>query len=325
MKFAELGKTGARVSRIWLGGMSFGNEQPWMLDGEAANRVIQRAVDLGVNYFDTADVYSDGRSEEILGAALEGRPDTFVATKVGLPFGADPQNSGLAPAWIRQQVAGSLLRLRRRRLELYQIHRWDYRTPIAETLQALTGLVRDGTVSHLGASAMYSWQFMQALATSEQLGLERFSTMQNRYSLVYREEEREMIPLCRQFGIAVIPYSPLAMGFLSGKYRKGETGRSIRFETSRVLRDSYFFENDFDVLDVVREVAREKGVSVPQVALAWLLSKPEVPAVILGATHPDQVSDAVGALDLRLGADDVRRLEEKYVAHKVFGPIPAPK
>ena len=304
--------------------MTFGNESAWMLDGTAAQHVIRKALDLGINFFDTADVYFGGRSEEILGDALAGQDDVVVATKVGLPFGPGPGNSGLSRERILNPAEGSLSRLKRRRIDLYQVHRWDYGTPVGETLRTLTELVRAGKVTSIGASAMFSWQFMQSLMVSKQQGLESFATMQSRYNLVYREEEREMIPLCRQFGVAVIPYSPLAMGFLSGKYEKGGVYDSRRYQTSSVFRGSYFFDNDFEVMEAVNSIAKEKGVSPAQVSLAWLLGKPTVAAVILGATRPDQIEDAVAALDVTLSHDDVGRLEERYLPHRLVGPAIPP-
>lgn len=304
--------------------MSFGNEQPWMVSGEEAHRIIRRAVDLGVNYFDTADVYSDGLSEEILGRALEGQDEFIVATKVGLNFGPDPTNTGLAPDRVRRQATDSMRRLRRRSLDLYQIHRWDYKTPIRETLRVLDELVREQKVRHLGASSMFAWQFMQALDLASAEGLARFETMQNRYNLVYREEEREMIPLCRQLGIALVPYSPLAMGFLSGKYSRDKPPNSIRYRTSSVFRDRYFFDNDFSVLESLREVAARVQATPAQVALAWLLGKPGVSSVIVGATRPEQLDDAVASLDVRLSKEDVLLLESRYVPHQLIGPIPLP-
>lgn len=323
MEFSALGKTNLKVSRICLGCMSFGNESEWMIQGAAAKRIIRRALDAGINYFDTADVYSNGLSEEIVGEMLAGVDDVTVATKVGLPFGSPPDSGGLSATRIAKQVEGSLVRLGRKRVDLYQIHRWDYKTPIEETLRALTGLVKEGKVGHIGASAMYAWQFMQSLAISEKYDLEGFVSMQDRYNLVYREEEREMIPLCRQFGIALVPYSPLARGFLSGKYQKGAEPDSIRYRTDGGIK-SYFYDNDFDVLERVRGVASEKGVKPPQVALAWLLSKPWVTSVILGVTREEQIDDAVEALSVSLSAGEAARLEEKYLPHQLIGPVAPP-
>jgi 1-deoxyxylulose-5-phosphate synthase len=324
MEYMTLGKTNLKVSRICMGCMSFGNESEWMLQGEEAKKVIQKALDAGINYFDTADVYSDGVSEQILGEALSGNVDVTVATKVGLPFGSPPDGGGLSAERIARQAQGSLGRLRRKRIDLYQIHRWDYNATIEETLRALNTLVEGGKVGHIGASAMYAWQFMQSLDVSERLGIESFISMQDRYNLVYREEEREMIPLCRRFGIAIIPYSPLARGFLSGKYRRGAEPDSVRYRTDSGLRGSYLFDNDFEVLERVREVAGEKGVKPPQVALAWLFSKPWITSLVLGVTKTEQIDDAVDALSVRLSADDIFRLEERYLPHKLVGPVAPP-
>ncbi len=320
MEYVGLGKTGLKVSRVCLGCMSFGDESGWMVTAAEGKKIIARALDLGITFFDTADVYSDGKSERIVGTALaERRNDLVIATKVGLQFGRDPKNIGLAPSRILRQAAGSL------ELDLYQIHRWDYSTPINETLSALTGLVKEGKVRHIGASSMLSWQFVQALLTSEAKGYESFVSMQNRYNLVYREEEREMIPACRHFGTAIIPYSPLARGFLSGKYRKGRRWRSSRYRTDSYFKGAYFYDNDFEVLERVEQVAREKGVKPAQAALAWHFSKPWVTAPILGATNVEQVDEAVEALDVRLGADDVKRLEEPYTPHVIHSAVRPPE
>ena len=326
MEYVGLGKTGLKVSRVCLGCMSFGDESGWMVTATEGKKIIARALDLGITFFDTADVYSDGKTEKIVGNALAGRRnDLVIATKVGLQFGRDPKNVGLAPSRILRQAAGSLERLKTNYIDLYQIHRWDYSTPINETLSALTGLVKEGKVRHIGASSMLSWQFVQALLTSEAKGCEPFVSMQNRYNLVYREEEREMIPACRQFGTAIIPYSPLARGFLSGKYEKGTRWRSPRYRTDDYFKGFYFYDNDFDVLERVKEVAREKGVNPAQIALAWHFSKPWVTAPILGATNVQQVDEAVEALDVRLGADDVKRLEELYTPHVIHSAVRPPE
>jgi aryl-alcohol dehydrogenase-like predicted oxidoreductase len=251
------------------------------------------------------------------------RNDVVVATKVGLPFKSESgsTDAGLSRKRIMVQAAGSLSRLKRDRIDLYQIHRWDYSTPISETLKALTELIRQGTVGYIGASAMFAWQFMHSLSVSEKEGMERFVSMQNRYNLVYREEEREMIPLCRQFGIVVLPYSPLARGFLSGKYQRDIKPDSARYRSDDGFKGSYLFENDFDILDVVKELAKEKGVKPTQVALAWLLSKPWVTSVILGATKIEQIDDAVDALSVTVSTDEVRKLEERYLPHQLIGPL----
>lgn len=320
MQYVKLGKTELKVSRICIGCMSFGSESDWMLRSPEAKKVIKRAIDLGINYFDTADVYSSGDSEEILGQELSGFTDIVVATKVGLQFGSDPNDLGLSMKRILKQAEGSLSRLKRDRIDLYQVHRWDYNTPIEETLRALNELIDEGKVANIGASAMFAWQFMQSLAVAEREGLQSFVSMQDRYNLVYREEEREMIPLCKQFGIAIMPYSPLGRGFLSGKYQKGSDPDSVRYRTDKYFKDSYFFENDFEVLEVVKKIAKEKGVKPPQVSLAWLLNKPWITSIILGATRPEQVDDAIVSLSIKLLENDIVRLEEKYLPHRLVGP-----
>ncbi len=325
MEYAKLAKNGPKVSRICLGCMSFGDQYPWMLDGQASNRIIKRALDLGITFFDTADVYSQGKSEEIIGKALAGRRnDLVIATKVGSQFGPDTADVGLNRSRILKQASGSMNRLQTSYIDLYQIHRWDYSTPIDETLSALTQLVKERKVNHIGASSMFAWQFMQSLWTSEKKGYESFISMQNRYNLVYREEEREMIPLCRGYGIAIIPYSPLGRGFLSGKYERGRNSMSPRFRTDRYFKGAYFYENDFKVLKRLKEVAKEKGAKPAQVALAWHLGKPWITAPILGATKVQHIEEAVDALSIRLGADDTIRLEEVYEPHILHGPIRPP-
>ncbi len=325
MEYGKLGRTGPKVSRICLGCMTFGDQFPWMLEGQAASRIIKRALDLGITFFDTADVYSQGKSEEIIGKALAGRRnDLVIATKVGSQFGPDPQNAGLSRSRILKQASGSMSRLRTSYIDLYQIHRWNYSTPIDETLSALTHLVREGKVNYIGASSMFAWQFMQSLWTSEKKGYESFISMQNRYNLVYREEEREMIPLCREYGIGVIPYSPLGRGFLSGKYERGKKSRSPRFRTDRYFKGAYFYDNDFKVLQQLKEVAKEKGVKPAQVALAWHFSKPWITAPILGATKVEHIEEAVDALSVRLGGDDIKRVEEAYEPHILHGPLRPP-
>jgi aryl-alcohol dehydrogenase (NADP+) len=325
MQYAELGSTGLKVSRLCLGCMSFGGPDAegfeWTRGYDDSKRIMDRAIDLGMNFFDTADVYSNGRSEEIVGRALEGRRnDVVIGTKVGLPTGDGPGDRGLGEAHIRENLKKSLSHLRTDRIDLYQIHRWDYATPIESVLRTLTDAVRkDMCVDHLGGSSMWAWQFMQALKTSDRLGLERFVTMQNHYNLAYREEEREMIPLCVAEGVAVNPWSPLARGFLSGKYRRGVQPASIRYETDSVMSARYFRPEDFDVLERLEEVAKEKGATPSQLALAWILSKPEVTSPVVGPTTVPQLEELVSAMDIRLSPDDLRRLEEPYRPHRVMG------
>ena len=308
-----------KVSRICLGCMSFGNDVAWKIEIDKARPIVKRALDLGINFFDTANVYSKGRSEEITGELLNGyRDDVIVATKVYGKMGDGPNQRGLSRVFIMKQIEASLKRLKTDHVDLYQIHRWDYETPIEETLRTLDDLVRHGKVRYIGASSMWSWQFAKALWTSDRLGLERFVSMQNHYNLAYREEEREMIPLCRDQGIALIPWSPLAKGFLTGKYRRGENLKATRYESDELLRERFFKPEDFDVVEAVQAVANEKGVTPAQVAIAWLIHK-GVTAPIVGPTKVEHVEEAVGAVDVKLNAADMERLEAVYKPHRILG------
>ena len=312
------------MSRICFGCMSFGNDNAWKLELDKARPLVQKAIDLGINFFDTANSYSLGRSEEITGECLKGyRDDIVVATKVRGAMGKGPNDSGLSRYHVMRQIKTSLERLQMNEIDLYQIHRWDYMTPIEETMRTLNDIVRQGMARYIGASSMFAWQLQSALYTSEKLGLEKFVSMQNHYNLVYREEEREMIPLCKEAGIAVIPWSPLARGFLTGKYKRGETPKSLRYENERMdghnlMADRYFRPEDFDVIETVVAVAKEKDVSPSQVALAWLLHK-DVTAPIIGVTKIHHVEEAVEALDVKLDSDDMKRLEDSYKPHPVIG------
>jgi aryl-alcohol dehydrogenase (NADP+) len=299
--------------------MSFGNTEEWMVEIEKAKPIVKRALDLGVNFFDTANLYSNGRSEEIVGEILKNhRDDVVVATKVRLKVGEGPNKEGLSRHHILQQMRKSLKRLQTDRIDLYQIHRWDYETPIEETLLTLNDLVRQGTVGYIGASSMWAWQFAKALLTSDNLGIARFVSMQNHYNLCYREEEREMIPLCKDQGIGLIPWSPLARGFLTGRYKRGKTPSSSRYKTDKYFAERFFRPEDFDVVERAEEVAKEKGVTTAQIALAWLLHK-GVNAPIIGATKVEHLEEAVGSLDVQLSDDDMKRLEEPYKTHRILG------
>lgn len=290
-----------------------------MIEIDSARPIIQRAIDLGVTFFDTANSYSLGRSEEILGEAIkERRNDLVIATKIWFPMSEKPNDRGLSRRHIMQQIDGSLKRLGVDYVDLYQIHRWDYETPIDETLHALDDLIRVGKTRYIGASSMYAWQFSKALWTSERLGLRRFISMQNHYNLCYREEEREMIPLCRDQGIGLIPWSPLARGFLTGKYVRGKTPDSVRYRSEHFLAEKFFKPEDFDVLEEVVRVAKEKDVTPSQISLAWLLHK-GVTAPIVGATRLQHIEEAVEALSVHLSSDDIRRLEAPYKPHPVMG------
>lgn len=321
MEYVNLGRAGVKVSRICLGCMSFGNSAEWMLEIDEVRPIIKKALDLGINFFDTANVYSRGRSEEIIGELLKDyREDVIIATKVYGKMGEGPNDRGLSRLHILRQIEGSLKRLQTDYVDLYQIHRWDYETPIEETLRTLDDLVHQGKVRYIGASSMWAWQFAKALWTRDRLGLERFVSMQNHYNLCYREEEREMIPLCKEEGIAIIPWSPLARGFLTGKYRRDKEPESVseRYKSDRWLRERFFRPEDWDVLDALLQVAAEKGVPPAEVALAWLFEK-GVTAPIVGVTKVEHVEQAVESLEVKLTPDDIRRLEEPYKPHPVYG------
>ena len=299
--------------------MSFGKSAECMLGIDKASPIMNKALDLGINFYDTANVYSNGRTEEIVGELLQdSRDDVVIATKVGDPLGQGVNDSGLSRFHVMREVERSLKRLRTDRIDLYQIHRWDYETPIEETLVALNDLVRSGKVRYIGASSMFAWQFAKTLFKSDFLGVARFESMQNHYNLCYREEEREMIPLCKDQGIALIPWSPLARGFLSGKYKRGKTPQSPRYSSDAILPGRFFKPEDFDVLERAEEVAHDKGVSTPQIALAWLLHK-GVASPIIGATKVEHVEEAVAAVELSLSSHDNKPLEEPYKPHPILG------
>ncbi len=323
VEYVNLGRSGLKVSPICLGAMSFGSPewQAWTINEAQSRTIIQRALELGINFFDTADVYSTGLSEEILGRALADfakRDQVIVATKVNGPMGAGPNDRGLSRKHIFDAVNASLRRLRTDYIDLYQIHRWDYETPLEETLEALNDLVRSGKVLYLGASSMFAWEFSRALHVSELRGWSRFISMQNHYNLVYREEEREMLPLCRHEGIAVLPWSPLARGLLAGtRSRKEES--TVRARTDEYAHRLYYQDCDFEIAECAAEVARERGVKPAQVALAWLWTRPGVTAPVLGATRPEHVDEAVAALGVALEPAEVERLESRYRPHPVLG------
>ena len=315
MEYVNLGRAGVKVSRICLGCMSFGNAR-WMIELDESRNVFKKAIDLGINFFDTANVYSSGRSEEITGECLKGyREDMVVATKVYSPVGDKPNQSGLSRRHITAQIHASLKRLKMDYIDLYQIHHWDSYTPIEETLRTLNDIVRAGKARYIGASNTYAWQFLRALCTSDRLGLEKFVSMQNHYNLTYREEEREMIPLCQEQGIAIVPYSPLARGFLTGKYKRGVTPTTPRFLDDVRLKARYFKPEDFDVAETVEALAKDKRVKPGQIALAWLLHKPYVTSPIIGATRTEQVEEAVDSMSIKLDAKEIERLEQCYKPH----------
>jgi 1-deoxyxylulose-5-phosphate synthase len=324
MKYLNLGRTGLKVSRICLGMMTYGTPKwrPWVLDEDTSRPFIRRALELGINFFDTADMYSAGVSEEVTGRALKAfgsRDAVVIATKAYYPMSDDPNDRGLSRKHLMSAVDNSLRRLGTDYIDLYQIHRWDSSTPIEETLTALHDIVRSGKARYIGASSMMSWQFAKALHLADQRGLTRFVSMQNHYNLVYREEEREMLPLCLEEGIGVIPWSPLARGFLAGNRRTPTDADTPRGRTDTFGHGLYYAPEDFTVADRCAQVASEKGVTPAQVALAWILHQPAVTAPIIGASKVEQLEQAIGALDIALSQEDVRRLEEPYVPHRVLG------
>jgi 1-deoxyxylulose-5-phosphate synthase len=326
MKYVNFGATGLRVSRVCLGMMSYGNnsERPWVLDEDATEPIVKAAVEGGVTFFDTADTYSGGASEVATGRLLPKflrRDEYVVATKVRMPMGPGQNERGLSRKHILSGIDASLRRLGLDYVDLYQIHRWDYGTPIEETMAALHDVVRAGKARYIGASSMFAWQFAKAQHSAAASGSTRFVSMQNHYNLVYREEEREMIPQCIDQGVAVIPWSPLARGLLAGTRTRDGERRTVRSGTDAFGESLYQQPTDFDVVERCAQVAAERGVSSAQVALAWLLQRPGVTAPIVGATKNGHLEDALAAEQLSLTADEVRRLEEPYVPHPVLGHV----
>jgi len=324
MDYKRFGNTGLQVSPLALGCMTFGvpdrGTHPWTLDEEASRPLLRRALELGFNFFDTANMYSDGTSEEIVGRFLKEharRDEVVIATKVYYPMGKGPNRGGLSRKAIMTEVDASLRRLGTDYIDLYQIHRWDYDTPLEETLEALHDVVRAGKVRYLGASSMHAWQFAQALYTADLHGWTRFVSMQNHLNLIYREEEREMLPLCRDQGIAVIPWSPLARGKLTRDWSEA----SARSGSDAVMKSLYTATEDADrrVVDAVRQVAEARGIPRAQVALAWVIQKAGVTAPIVGGTKLSHLEDAVAALSVRLTPDEIALLEAPYVPHAVAG------
>ena len=324
MEYVKLGRTGLDVSRLCLGCMSYGvperGPHPWSLDNDAARPFIKQALDLGINFFDTANIYSDGTSEEIVGRALKDfarRDEIVLATKVNSRMRPGPNGAGLSRKAIMAEVDASLKRLGTDYIDLYQIHRWDDTTPIEETMEALHDVVKAGKARYIGASTMYAWQFAKALHVAERHGWTRFVTMQNYVNLLYREEEREMLPLCESEGIGVIPWSPLARGRLTRDWNSS----SARSETDKFGRTLYANteEADRQIVERVSQIATKRGVPRAQVALAWVLQKKPVTAPIVGATKLHHLNDAVAALSLKLTTDEIHLLEERYVPHAVTG------
>ena len=324
MEYVNLGSTGLRVSRVCLGMMSFGNDsdRAWVLDEDAAEPIVRAAVEGGVTFFDTADTYSNGASEvatgRLVGKMLT-RDEVVIATKVFMPVTPGENGGGLSRKHVLAAIDASLGRLGMDYVDLYQIHRWDYRTPIEETMAALHDVVRSGKARYIGASSMFAWQFAKAQHVADRNGWTRFVSMQPHYNLLYREEEREMIPQCVDQGVGVIPWSPLARGVLTGNRTRDGERRTTRSGTDPFTDYLYSQPSDFDVVDRVAAVAAERDVPPAQVALAWLLHKPGVTAPIVGATKLAHLTDALAAEKLSLGAEEIARLEEPYLAHPVLG------
>ena len=325
MEYARLGNTGMKVSRICLGCMGFGDAEhwvhKWVLNEENSRPIIKKALELGINFFDTANVYSIGASEEILGRALKDfakRDEVVIATKVHFPMNDKPNGSGLSRKAIMSEIDNSLKRLETDYVDLYQIHRWDHETPIEETMEALNDVVRAGKARYIGASAMWAWQFQKALHISDKHGWTRFVSMQNHLNLIYREEEREMLPLCRAEKIGSIPYSPLASGRLTRDWSSEST---LRSETDQIQKMKYDASTEMDrqVVERIAELAEKLGISRARIALAWLLQKEPVTAPIVGATKISHLEEAVGALDVKLTQEEVTYLEEPYVPHRIVG------
>lgn len=324
MNYVKLGNTGLDVSRICLGCMGFGSAEgwvhPWVLDEEGSRPIIKKALELGINFFDTANVYSIGHSEEIVGRALKdyaNRDEIVLATKINGRMHEGPNGAGLSRKAILSEIDKSLQRLETDYVDLYQIHRWDYNTPIEETMEALHDVVKAGKARYIGASAMYAWQFQKALHVAEKNGWTRFVSMQNHLNLIYREEEREMLPLCKEEKIGVIPYSPLA----GGRLTRDPQDSTLRAETDQIAKQKYDGTADADrlIIDQVAAIADKRGVPRVQIALAWLLQKEPVTAPIVGATKISHLEDAVAALSITLTPEETASLEEPYVPHRIVG------
>ncbi|MEW5828817.1 MAG: aldo/keto reductase [Chloroflexota bacterium] len=325
MQYVNLGKTGLKVSRLCLGMMTYGTPEwrKWVLDEEASRPFIKKALDEGINFFDTADMYSKGVSEEVLGRALRHfrvpRETVVIATKLYFNLSGDVNGGGLSRKHVMDAVDASLRRLQMDYVDLYQIHRWDYNTPIEETMEALHEVVKAGKARYIGASSMFAWQFAKAQHAADLHGWTRFVSMQNHYNLVYREEEREMIPQCLDQGVGLIPWSPMARGFFAGDRKRGGGGETIRSQADDYADQLYFREEDFTVAERAWEIADARGLTASQVALAWLLDKPHITAPIIGASKMEHLEQSIAALDIQLTEDEIERLEEPYQPHPVLG------
>ncbi len=325
MQYVNLGKSGLKVSRLSLGMMTYGTPKwrPWVLDEDASHPFMKKALDAGINFFDTADMYSLGVSEELTGKLLRKfgvkRENVVVATKVFFNLTDDINAGGLSRKYIMDAIDASLTRLGMDYVDLYQIHRWDYETPIEETMEALHDVVKAGKARYIGASSMHAWQFAKAQHTADINGWTRFASMQNHYNLVYREEEREMIPLCIDQGVGLIPWSPLARGFLAGNRKREDGGDTTRAQSDQYADEMYFRENDFIIIERVQDIAKKHGVTNAQIALAWMLSKSHITAPIIGASKMKHLDQAIAALDIVLPEDEITSLEEAYQPHPILG------
>ena len=324
MQYTNLGNTGLKVSRICLGMMTYGTPEwrDWVLPEADSRPFVKAAIEAGINFFDTANMYSLGVSEEVTGKLLKEfakREDVVIASKVYWPMGDGPNDSGLSRKHLMDSAHASLKRLDTDYIDIYYIHRWDYNTPIEETLETLNDLVRQGKVRYLGASSMFAWQFAKALYLADIHGWSRFVAMQNHMNLVYREEEREMNPLCLDQGIGILPWSPLARGFLAGNRKRDERSATTRDGSDQLARDFYYAETDFQIVDRVVELAQEKDVTPAQIALAWLLHKPGITAPIIGASKMYQLEEAIATVDISLSDEDLTFLEELYQPHPILG------
>lgn len=331
MDYVAFGSTGLKVSRLALGTMGFGSRswRQWALEEEESRPFIRRALELGINFFDTADMYSLGRSEEILGKALRdfghSRDRTVLATKVFSPMSDDPNDRGLSRKHLFHSIDSSLRRLGTDYVDLYQLHRFDPNTPVEETLIALHEIVKAGKALYIGASTMYAWQFAKLVYTADRLGVTRPVSMQPYYNLLYREEEREMIPFCRAEGIAVVPYSPIARGFVTGERRKEGWGDTVRAQTDDYMKKLYYADQDFAIVEKIGQVAKARNLPNVQIALAWVLHQPGITAPIVGVTKTGQLDQLVDALSVRLDASELALLGEAYRPRDVIAELPRPK
>ena len=317
MQYETIGNSNTKISKICLGCMSFGSKLDWMIELDDAKPIIDCALDLGITFFDTANAYSNGRSEEIVGELLKNcRNDVVIGTKVRYQMGKDPKDIGLSKEQIKKQFLMSLERLQTKFIDLYQIHRWDYDTPIEETLVAMDELVKDNQVHHLGASNMWTWQFAKCVWLCRELNLHRLETMQTHYNLCYREEEREMIPFCKDQKISLFSYNPVAKGFLTGKYTRDTENEGIRFKSDPGFKPKFFKSQDYDVLETVVKLASEKDVKPVQIALAWSLKK-DITLPIIGVTKKIHVEEAVESLNVKLTDDDIKQLEKPYKVQNI--------